>query len=356
MMMRAIGLMSGTSLDGVDAAIIETDGEHTLHTGTSLTFPYAPEFRAVLRGILEGKGDAQAIERQLTSIHVEAVNTVLRQANLQAKDINVIGFHGQTIVHRPSEGITWQIGDGSLLAEKTGIDVVCDFRRRDMAAGGQGAPLVPIYHVVATHGHEKPIAIINLGGVANITWIGPNAPADMLAFDTGPGNALLDDWMITHTGQAYDADGLLSAQGKIHQPTLKAFLADSYFTQIPPKSLDRNHFKRYVDNSLTPEDGAATLVAFTVESIAMAAQHFPSPAKYIYVAGGGRHNSHLMEHLSLRLQAPVASIDVLNIDGDALEAQAFGYLAVRSVQGKPLSFPGTTGVKYPVTGGALYRK
>lgn len=348
----AIGLMSGTSLDGVDVAWVETDGQRVHSYGASLTVPYEPSFRTQLRSLLEGKGDPLAIEKQLTEKHAEAVKALLKKMGKSANDVKVIGFHGQTIIHRPRETITWQLGNGALLASLTGINVVSDFRRRDMAEGGQGAPLVPVYHAALAHGKTLPVAIINIGGVANVTWIGKDGT--LLAFDTGPGNALIDDWVLWHTGKPCDKDGHIAAAGKVDSKQLSAMLAAPYFRHVPPKSLDRNSFDTRELDDLSLEDGAATLTAFTVESIANSAMHFPAPAKEWFVSGGGRRNPVIMLGLKQRLNE-VYPVESLGVDGDAVEAQAFAYLAVRSLYGLPLTFTSTTGAKKPVTGGAFYR-
>ena len=350
----ALGLMSGTSLDGIDAALIRTDGETVESFGPSHTTPYDDAFRARLRETVYGRGDILKLEHELTLRHAEAVKQLLKQAGMGARDVQVIGFHGQTVAHRPLEGITWQIGDGALLAEKTGIDVVCDFRRRDVAAGGQGAPLVPLYHAALVRDMELPVAVVNIGGIANVTWVGRSETLDLLAFDTGPGNVLLNEWVLKRTGGDCDRDGKLALAGTANRPMLEALLGDAYFALTPPKSLDRNHFALESLASLSTEDGAATLTEFTAASIALAAAHFPMPAKRWIICGGGGHNPALMRSLEQRLKNVVKS-QSLGWSNDALEAQAFGFLAVRSLKGLPLSSPTTTGVVREVTGGACYR-
>lgn len=347
----SLGLMSGTSLDGIDVALIRTDGRSRVEQAPWLTFPYDDAFRTRLRGLMDGLGDALAIEHELTLRHAQAVKALLQSAGMRPEEIRVIGFHGQTITHRPQEGITWQIGDGALLAHETGIDVVCDLRRADVAAGGQGAPIVPLYHAALSADMPKPLAILNIGGVANVTYIGEES---LLAFDTGPGNALLNEWALRHIGAAMDEGGALALQGTADEALLARWLEDDYFTAKPPKSLDRNRFLHALAMELSPEDGAATLTAFTVESIARALAHFPeSPAAW-YVCGGGVHNPALMVGLQRRL-GNVKSTAELGWQADALEAQAMAYLAMRNLQGLPLTLPGTTGVKKLVTGGALYK-
>ncbi len=357
----ALGLMSGTSLDGVDAALLKTDGEHIFTFGPWLTLPFENDYKTRLRESVHGRGDILAMEQEITIKHAEAVNALLQKANLHAKDIHVIGFHGQTVVHRPSEHLTWQIGNGALLAEKTRIDVVCDFRRRDVAAGGEGAPLVPLYHAALARHMELPIVMLNIGGIANVTWIGRSeftsdqvTSLDILAFDTGPGNVMLNEWAYKHTGLHCDFDGKLALAGKADKAAIEAMLADPFFTKHPPKSLDRNYFSYDAIEKFSKEDGAATLTEFTAAAIAKGAAYFPVPATQWFVAGGGRHNPALMQALRKHFKQ-VYPVESLGWVGDAIEAQAFAFLAMRSLKGLPLSLPTTTGASRAVTGGAYYR-
>lgn len=362
---KVMGLMSGTSLDGVDAALLDTDGEEMAVPGPSLTVAYPTETRALLRAALD---DARAVaqgapvpqsireaERLLTETHADAVKILLRQTGLSAAQVTLLGFHGQTILHWPERHWTWQIGDGALLARLTGIDVVNDFRSADVKAGGQGAPLMPLYHVVLARrsGRPEPLVVVNIGGVAQVTYIHGEL---VLAFDTGPGNAPIDDWMQRHSGRPVDEDGAFAATGKVDGDALEAMLANHYFERLPPKSLDRMDFGMEAVESLSPADGAATLTAFTAASLARAREHFPQMAETWIVSGGGRHNKTLMAMLKARVNAPVLSAEEAGWDGDALEAQGFAYLAMRSRRGLPLSLPTTTGVKEPMTGGRFYRK
>jgi anhydro-N-acetylmuramic acid kinase len=357
----ALGLMSGTSLDGIDAALIRTDGVRVLGCGAALTLPYEPALRERLRALLGGEGAAAeeiAVARALTQAHAEAVRRLLAEAGLAPRAIDVVGFHGHTILHRPKEGITRQIGDGVLLAELVGIPVVSDFRSADVAAGGEGAPLVPLFHRALVMGLraselEMPVAVLNLGGVANVTWIGSGDDADLLAFDTGPGNAPIDDWVRHYTGQAYDEGGKLAARGRVDEARLALLLDNPFFVRRPPKSLDRNHFMTAAVAGLSVADGAATLAAFTAAAVARAEEHLPAAPTRWLVAGGGRHNASLMAALRQRMAAPVTAVDELDWNGDALEAQAFGFLAVRSLRGLPLSLPRTTGIRVATTGGRL---
>jgi anhydro-N-acetylmuramic acid kinase len=357
-MPRTIGLMSGTSLDGVDAAWLDTDGERVMAFGPALTIPYDASLRRELRAILDrapvltpaDPGLANVVAR-LTEVHVRAVRALNRPADL-------IGFHGQTILHQPDRRRTWQVGDGALLARETGIRVAYDFRSADVASGGEGAPLVPVYHAALARDLPRPLAVLNIGGVANVTWIGQQGIGDsgeLLAFDTGPGNGPLDDWVMRHTGQAFDQDGALARSGTVETAVLTALMAHPYFARTAPKSLDRLEFSRALAASgldaLTAADGAATLVAFTAASVAAA--RFPAPPRQWLVTGGGRRNPAIMTALRKALRAPVEPVETVGWDGDALEAQCFGFLAARVASGLPLSFPGTTGVSMPMPGGRI---
>jgi anhydro-N-acetylmuramic acid kinase len=360
--------MSGTSLDGIDAALLETDGEDIAVPGPALGMPYDAETRAMLRAALEEAKSVAAgapvpysireAEQRLTEAHAEASKTLLKKAGLRAQDVSLIGFHGQTILHRPAQRWTWQIGDGALLAKLTGIDVVNDFRSADVKAGGQGAPLVPLYHAVLARNAKKanlvpPLVFVNIGGVANVTYINGD---EVLAFDTGPGNAPIDDWAMNHTRKPVDEGGALARQGRVDDRALAEMLDNEFFEKVPPKSLDRLDFGIDAVNGLSPADGAATLTAFTAASIARAREHFADMPTTWIVMGGGRHNPVLMGELRSRVNAPVLVAEDAGWNGDFIEAEAFAYLAARSVKGLPLSLPTTTGVSRPITGGKLHRK
>lgn len=356
----AIGLMSGTSGDGVDAALIRADAERVHEFGPEIALPYDSAFRDRLKACYGGRQPAAeivAVERDLTERHAVAVHQLLDRAGMTPAEVAVVGFHGQTIHHAPHERRTWQIGDGAALARSIGITVVNDFRSADVAAGGQGAPLVPIFHKALADALPsnvpRPIAVLNIGGVANVTWIGRDG--SLLAFDTGPGNALIDDWAQRHRGEPVDRDGALARQGRIDEDVLADLLSHPFFDLPAPKSLDRNAFHSTIADRLKPADGAATLTAFSAAAIARAVYHFPEPAQAWFVCGGGRHNPVLMEALEERLDAPVRGVDTMGWNGDALEAQAFAYLALRCLAGLPISFPTTTGVPSPMTGGKIHR-
>lgn len=356
-----VGLMSGTSMDGVDAALLRTDGRDRVEALDFLTIPYDDGFRARLRGCLGKTGDEDGmvaeVERDLTDAHADAVRRLLDKAGVAAVAVDLIGFHGHTIHHDPDRRITRQIGDGARLAAATGIAVVDDFRSADVAAGGQGAPLVPLFHRALAHGLPRPLAILNIGGVANVSWIGSEPAgreADVVACDTGPGNALIDDWVLRHGMGRFDAGGALAATGRVDGAALVTLMGHPYFGRPAPKSLDRDAFDPAPVAALSPEDGAATLTAFTAESVARVVPHLPAAPVRWLVCGGGRHNATLMAMLADRLGVPVEPADRVGWDGDALEAQAFGYLAVRSRLGLPLSLPATTGVPAPMRGGVFH--
>jgi anhydro-N-acetylmuramic acid kinase len=358
--MRALGLMSGTSLDGIDVAYLETDGETVAKRGPALTYPYDDRMRSLLAAAiadaktLKSRDDRPAslaeTERELTDRHATAVAQFLEKAGIDNAAIDLIGFHGQTVLHRPEAGLTVQLGLGGRLADTTGIPVIYDLRAADVAAGGQGAPLVSAYHRALTAKlPARPLAIVNIGGVANVTWIGRDG--SLIAFDTGPGNALLDDWMKQRAGCARDENGEAAAQGNVDEAAVRKLLCHGYFTKPPPKSLDRNAFSADAIAGLSTNDGAATLAAFTAQAIARSREHMPEEPELWIVAGGGRHNRTIMRMLAARVQYAVVPAEAANIDGDSLEAEAWAYLAVRSVKGLPITFPGTTGVPEPMTAG-----
>lgn len=362
-MLKAIGLMSGTSLDGVDVALIETDGERIGAFGPTGYRAYSASERDLLRKALADAvpmisrdarpGVLADAEQLVTRAHQEAVESFLTENNLSCETIDVVGFHGQTVLHRPDRKLTVQIGDGAALAKSLGVPVVFDLRATDVAAGGQGAPLVPVYHraLVRMGDRAGPTVVVNIGGVANVTYIDGDT---LIACDTGPGNALLDDFMLRRTGEAVDRNGVTAAKGRADVDWIARGLSRPFFMKPPPKSLDRNDFATLSVDGMSTEDGAATLTAFTAASIAMIAPMLPKlPASWI-VVGGGASNPILMTMLAERL-APAAVMrgSDLGWSGDAIEAQAFAYMAVRSLKGLPLTFPGTTGVSAPLSGGVL---
>ena len=379
--MLAIGLMSGTSLDGIDAALIETDGEAFVRPIAFRGEPYSDAARAELAeatrmALTFDKPRASppvvAAGELITRAHVFAVHKLLADAGVAAAEVDVIGFHGQTIAHRPDRRWTWQIGDGAAVARATGITTVSDFRSADVAAGGQGAPLLPVYHAALAAGLEGPVAVLNLGGVGNITFIpGGRDMHDsremsperaqvsdregLVAFDTGPANGLIDSWVEAETGARYDAGGALAASGRVDETVLTAMLDHPFFDAPPPKSLDRNDYTIQPARGLSAADGAATLTAFTAATVAEALRHLPARPVRLLVAGGGRHNPTMLAMIAERTGLVVEPTDVLGWNGDALEAEGFAYMAVRALKGLAISFPGTTGVPVAMAGGVVDR-
>ncbi len=366
MMMTAIGLMSGTSLDGVDVALIETDGKRVSSFGPSGYRPYSEQERGLLRQALAEavnlpKRDARPgilmeAERAVTNAHAEAVSAFTVQNRIARGDVDIVGFHGQTVLHRPAQKMTVQIGDAAALAKAIHIPVMHDFRAADVAAGGQGAPFVPVYHRALAQSLERegPMAVLNIGGVSNITYI--DGADTLIACDTGPGNALLDDFIFRTTGQPFDCEGRMAAQGSVDEAWVARALEHPFFARPTPKSLDRNDFASLVLRDMPPADGAATLTAFTAAAIARIVPLLPNPPRSWIVAGGGARNLTMLRMLRERLgSATVETADALGWSADAMEAQAFGFLAARGLKGLPLSYPATTGVPIPMTGGVIAR-
>ncbi len=353
---RALGAMSGTSLDGVDASVLVTDGRDILEFGTSAYRPYTVEERQV---IAAGFGKWQGAEVQAAAGVVEAAHIALLEG---FEAVDLIGFHGQTLAHAPRTLGTLQVGDGAALADKLGCPVVWDFRSADVELGGEGAPLAPFFHHACARyaGITEPVAFLNLGGVGNLTWVDPSRwrPEDegaLLAFDTGPANAPLNDLMQARLSVPFDEGGKLAAKGEVEQGALELFLAEPYFARMPPKSLDRNDFAEIVAlvSELSDADAAATLTAMCAAGVAEAMQHCPSLPSRMLVTGGGRNNPVLMRMLAVSLDCPVMPIEEVGLDGDMLEAQAFAYLAVRVARGLPTSCSSTTGVRAAVGGGTI---
>lgn len=354
---RALGAMSGTSLDGVDAAVVETDGVTISGFGETAYRAYSAQEQAVLRAALgrwPGEGGVEQAARLVEEAHTQVLSGF--------DGIGLVGFHGQTLAHDPAGGRTHQAGNGARLAETLGCPVVWDFRSADMRLGGQGAPLAPFFHFACAKwiGAEAPLAFLNLGGVGNLTWIDPARPAPeadgaLLAFDTGPANAPLNDLMMERRGLPFDAGGALAVQGKVVDGALELFLDEGYFLKIPPKSLDRDDFSLMLDlvRELDDADAAATMTAMAAAAVMQGMQFCPSPPERLLVTGGGRHNPVMMQMLAAGLDCPVLPVEDVGLDGDMLEAQAFAYLAVRVARGLPTSGPATTGVRATVGGGEI---
>lgn len=365
----AIGLMSGTSMDGIDAALVQTDGQGIVKRGPAMGAYYDPGFRDQLKRALElakkirqrserpeNMGD---IEHELTLRHAAAVSRFLEANNLLPGDIDLIGFHGQTVLHRPDERLTVQIGDGALLAKMTGISVVHDMRANDMVHGGQGAPLVPVYHAALASGLPEaagqPVLFVNIGGISNLTFIG--STGNIIAYDSGPGNTLIDQWVEVHAGIPYDAGGAIASEGTVLGALAERYLAHPFFTAKARRSLDRNDFRPPDANEAGLHDGARTLAHVTAAAIFRSAAHLPERPRLMIICGGGRLNRVIMDDLSdlAGEMTRVVTAEELGLNGDSMEAEAWAYLAVRAEQGLALTFPGTTGVSTPVTGGVMTR-
>lgn len=382
--------MSGTSLDGVDVAYIATDGAEYVEPIIFRTYDYDDGLRARLRscfGAREKSPEIAAIEGEMTRFHADMLKNFMAELGRkkQSPALDIIGFHGQTVTHDPARRFTWQLGDGELLSALTHCDVVYDFRQADVAAGGQGAPLIPIYHAarVASVRRTGPqtqktpnsrdavhpllrgaVAIVNIGGVSNISWVGEAGELaeetiqtlPLLAFDCGPGNALMDDYMLTRLGEKFDRGGARAARGKVDEALISQWMDHEFFTRQPPKSLDRNAWDFVDVSALGVEDALATLSEFTARTIAHAARFLPAPPLIWLITGGGRLNRHLMTRLGALLQTPVKMVDDLGWNGDAMEAEGFAYMAVRRLLNLPISFPATTCAPAPLCGGVVSRK
>lgn len=383
----AVGFMSGTSLDGVDVAYIMTDGVDYVEPIAFRTYDYNDGLRARLRscfGAYEKNANIAEIEDEMTRFHADILKSFMAdigQGN-QQYELDIIGFHGQTVTHDPKRHFTWQLGDGELLRTLTQCDVVYDFRQADVAAGGQGAPLIPIYHSARLASlrrasfdtQKKPnflaalnpllrgaVAIVNIGGVSNISWVGEERDLEeeiiqnipLLAFDCGPGNALMDDYIFTCLGKKFDKGGAHAARGRADEALILQWMSHEFFTSQPPKSLDRNAWNFVDVSSLSHEDALATLSEFSARSIACARRFLPTPPLMWLITGGGRLNSHLMKRLEALLQVPVKTVDDLGWNGDAIEAEGFAYMAVRRLLNLPISFPTTTCAPHPLCGGKI---
>jgi anhydro-N-acetylmuramic acid kinase len=366
----ALGLMSGTSMDGIDLALLRTDGEAVVERGPSFAVPYDAAFRRRLEAALDtakaiGKrterpGELAALERDITGRHADAIDLFLRNGAGRWAEPEIIGFHGQTVLHRPHLGLTVQLGDGNWLAALTGIPVAYDMRANDMLHGGQGAPLVPAYHAALAralpedYAEKFPLAFVNIGGISNITYVPQEG--DPIAFDTGPGNTLIDQWVSSRGGIPYDADGAVASEGGVVREVVDLYLDNRFFDLPGPKSLDRNDFTLEKASSLELADGARTLAAVSAEAILKSVEHLPGMPKLWIVCGGGRKNPHVVADLragAQKMGSEVAIAEDLGFDGGSMEAEAWAYLAVRSLKRLPLTFPTTTGCRQPVSGGVM---
>jgi anhydro-N-acetylmuramic acid kinase len=357
-MTRAIGVISGTSMDGIDVALLDGDGETIASVGPGGTYDYPPAVAGRLREVVAdpalGKSPLADVERDVTDAHVAAVEAFLSENGIDRASLALVGLHGQTVLHEPQKRFTRQLCDGARAAARLKLDVVCDFRSADVAAGGEGAPLVPLYHSALAADLERPLMFLNWGGVGNVTYLG--ADGEIIAFDTGPANAPIDDFVRRRRGYSHDQNGALAASGRVRQDLVAAWMQDPYFARPAPKSLDRNHFQGLLGgaDTLSDADGAATLAAFTVEATAAALRHVPEAPRRWLVCGGGRKNATLMGQLTARLNVRVEPVEVIGENGDYLEAACFAHLALRSRRGLPLSLPTTTGAPAPTGGGVFW--
>ena len=374
--MIAVGLMSGTSMDGIDVAMIHTDGERLVKAGPTLFMRYDVSFRRQIEAGLKAAktivdrsdrpGHLSALEHAITERHASAVHQLIDGLSASEREIwgkpDVIGFHGQTVLHRPAAGVTVQLGGGAWLAEATGIPVVYDMRANDMRHGGQGAPLIPVYHAALAHGlpdrvpERWPVAFVNIGGISNITVVPEEG--DPIAFDCGPGNALIDQWVQREGGVPFDEDGRIASEGGVDRAVLRRYLDKPFFTRKGPKSLDRLDFTLDEIEALDLADGARTLAAVSAHSIYASVNLLPERPRLWIVAGGGRKNPHTLSDLRELVRADDAEVltsEDFGMAGDFLEAEAWAYLAVRALRGLPLTFPTTTGCSEPVSGGVIVR-
>lgn len=367
---RAIGLMSGTSMDGIDLALIRTDGEQVVERIAAGSMNYSDAFRARLKqGLVDARniqrrderiGILRQLEHDLTLLHAVAVQDFLFAHGLKTDDVDVIGFHGQTVLHRPDDALTVQIGDGALLARETAIDVVYDMRAEDMRHSGQGAPLIPAYHAALAHNLEQqpdmPVVFVNIGGISNLTYV--DEAGRLAAFDSGPGNMLIDQWVELHQQGSFDAGGALALRGTVNTELAAHYLSNAFFTGNQRRSLDRGDFAVPMVGVVSLEDGSRTLAYVAAASILQSAAHLPQKPQTYVVSGGGRKNAAIMAELTALAKAEGAAVidaDMAGLDGDSMEAEAWGYLAVRSLKGLPLTYPSTTGCNKPVSGGVLVK-
>jgi anhydro-N-acetylmuramic acid kinase len=354
-LLQAIGVISGTSMDGIDVALVATDGKDAVSARAGATYPYPSALRKQLQAVIADpevaeKAPLDDVEAAVTKAHGDAIAQFLADRDIAPQKVDVIGLHGQTVCHRPERHFTRQLGNGAQIAKRFGVATIHRFRHADVAAGGQGAPLVPLYHKALASELDQPLMVLNLGGVGNVTYLDDDT---VIAFDTGPANALIDDFILTRCGLSCDVGGQIAAAGTPDKDMVTAFLQHPYFAKPAPKSLDRNDFHSVATavEKLSDADGAATLAEFTVGGVLAALRHVPRPPFRWLVAGGGRHNAHLMRRLAAELKVQVSPVEAVGWNGDFLEAQCFGYLAVRSVYGLPITFPSTTGAPVPLTGG-----
>ena len=364
-LITAIGLMSGTSTDGIDASIIKSDGEDILELLGDFFFPYELKIRSKIRELKEKidkvsdldthTKEITILEKEITLLHSHVVNLLIKKLKINKFKIDLVGMHGHTIFHSFLDKETNQLGDGKLLSRLTGLNVVCDFRTNDIKNGGQGAPLVPIFHKLLQKKLKlkTPIIFVNIGGISNLTYI--NEFNEIISFDSGPGNFLIDKLLQLKSNSKiqFDKNGEIAFKGKIDKTILDSYLSDSYYESLPPKSLDVNDFNLSTVRGLSLENSITTLSELTAKTIVNSLNFFSSSPKQIILCGGGRKNKYIYERIEKLSNIATLSIDEFKMNGDFIESQAFAYLAIRSFLKKSISFPKTTGVSKPSTGGKL---
>lgn len=361
----ALGLMSGTSMDGIDVALIETNGLDKVRPLCGATLHYQDEERALLKAALydgadlhhsaDRPGCLREAEIVSTDLHIKAIEFLLAREHLDQSAIDVVGYHGQTVWHAPDRAVTVQLGLGQLMSDRCGMVVVDDFRSNDVAHGGQGAPLAPVYHraLARSSGGPGRMGFLNIGGVSNLTLVDPGG--SLQAFDTGPGNALIDDFVVRRTGAAFDENGTLAREGRVFDNLVEDWLNADYFSETGPKSLDRNAFDAIGVDNLITADGVATLTRFTVDAIARAVKACEPMPDCLIVSGGGAHNQTMLTWLEQQCGIPVKRSSDFGWDDDLIEAEAFAYMAVRRLLMLPISFPGTTGAPFDLIGGVIHQ-
>ena len=347
-------------MDAIDVAAIKSDGEEVLENLGFISFPMPDNLQDKLKAtILDAPKQKIPIaypklESEVTKVFIQAIEQFIKVNNINLNEVDLIGNHGQTIIHLPEQQYSLQLSNNQEIANHFKVDVIGDFRKQDLQNGGQGAPLVPLYHASITKNLEKPIVILNLGGVGNLTYINDNK---IIAFDTGPANALINDYMQEKFNLPFDENGKLALAGKVNEKIVEEFLREDYFNKKYPKSLDRNEFSKYLDavSDLIPSDAAATLSMLTIASAVEAYKLTPQNVTLLLVAGGGRFNNFIVDNIRSKLDINVVKIEYLGVNGDAIEAETFAYLAIRSKLNLPISLPTTTGVTAACSGGVLYQ-
>lgn len=354
--------MSGTSMDGIDLALIESDGKNIIKTQDFLYYPYEKSFKEKLASLINQAPTTlqqiRLIENELTILHANLVNNFLHEKKITPAEIDLIGFHGHTILHNPAQKITWQIGNAHLLNSLTKIPVIADFRSADVAAGGQGAPLVPIYHMHLFSTQKQPCAALNIGGISNITFFNGNDEEKIEALDICFGNAPLDDLVKKHLNLNYDKDGFLAKSGNVNFALSNEILQNQIFHSKPPRSFDRGDFTKILApiNNLNLNDALASLCYIHAKALAISLEFFSENPQEIFICGGGRKNHALTDEIKKQLpNIKIKTTEEINLNGDAIEAQAFAFLAVRKIKNLPISFRNTTGVDGSCVGGVLYK-